>query len=54
MFLSRQNATDAEVMHKLKERLRHFKEGTPVDDSELSSSGPDFVSLERRNKEIRG
>ena len=52
--LSGQNDIDPEGMHKLQERLRRIKEGTPVDDSELRETGPEFVSLERRVKEVRG
>ena len=52
--LSSQKDVNLKGMDKLKERLRRFKEGMPVDDSELRETGPEFVSLERSVKEVRG
>lgn len=45
---------DVEDLPELAERLRRFKEATPVSSSALGGDGPEFVSLERRVKEVRG
>ena len=45
---------NAEGLPELAERVRRFKEATPVDSSALGEDGPEFVSIERRVKEVRG
>ena len=45
---------DAEGMPGLEERVRRFKDATPVDSSAMGEDGPEFVSLERRVKPVRG
>ena len=45
---------DADGLPELEERVRRFKNARPVDSSALGEDGPEFVSLERPVKEVRG